>query len=47
MTTAMKAAPLRTDLVLGAVFVIALLTIALFAIVGLIERLAMPWRPRP
>jgi ABC-type nitrate/sulfonate/bicarbonate transport system permease component len=31
---------------LGAVFVIALLTIALFAIVGLVERLAMPWRPK-
>jgi len=47
MTTAIRAAPIRTDLVLGAVFVIAALTIALFAIVGLIERLAMPWRPKP
>jgi ABC-type nitrate/sulfonate/bicarbonate transport system permease component len=34
------------DLVLGAVFVIALLTILLFALVGVVERLAMPWRPR-
>jgi ABC-type nitrate/sulfonate/bicarbonate transport system permease component len=47
MTTAARAAPIRTDLVLGAVFVIALLTIVLFAVVGLVERLAMPWRPRP
>jgi ABC-type nitrate/sulfonate/bicarbonate transport system permease component len=47
MTTAIQAAPIRTDLVLGAVFVIATLTIALFAVVGLIERLVMPWRPRP
>jgi ABC-type nitrate/sulfonate/bicarbonate transport system permease component len=47
MTTAIRAAPIRTDLVLGAVFVIAILTLALFAIVGLIERLAMPWRPKP
>lgn len=46
MTTARNAAPIRTDLILGAVFVIAVLTIALFAIVGLVERLAMPWRPR-
>jgi ABC-type nitrate/sulfonate/bicarbonate transport system permease component len=46
MTTALNAAPRRTDLMLGAVFVIALLTIALFAIVGLVERLAMPWRPK-
>jgi ABC-type nitrate/sulfonate/bicarbonate transport system permease component len=45
MTTAKNAAPIRTDLVLGAVFVIAVLTIALFAIVGLVERLVMPWRP--
>jgi ABC-type nitrate/sulfonate/bicarbonate transport system permease component len=46
MTTAARAAPMRTDLVLGAVFVIAFLTIALFAVVGLVERLAMPWRPK-
>lgn len=47
MTTAIRAAPIRTDLVLGAVVVIAVLTISLFAVVGVIERLAMPWRPRP
>jgi ABC-type nitrate/sulfonate/bicarbonate transport system permease component len=47
MNDARQAAPIRTDLVLGAVFVIAALTIALFAVVGLIERLVMPWRPRP
>ena len=47
MTTAIRAAPIRTDLVLGAVFVIALLTITLFAVVGVIERLAMPWSHRP
>jgi len=46
MTTAAHAAPYRTDLVLGAVVVIAILTIAMFLLVGLIERLAMPWRPR-
>ncbi len=46
MTTAARAAPMRTDLVLGAVFVIAFLTIALFAVVGVVERLAMPWTPR-
>jgi len=45
MTTAAHAAPIRTDLVLGAVFVIALLTIALFAIVSVVEHVAMPWRP--
>ncbi|HMD46986.1 MAG TPA: ABC transporter permease [Acidimicrobiales bacterium] len=47
MTTAKNAAPIRTDLVFGAVFVTALLTVALFVVVGLIERLAMPWRARP
>ena len=36
--------PVRMDLVLGAVFVIALLTILLFALVGMVERLVMPWR---
>jgi ABC-type nitrate/sulfonate/bicarbonate transport system permease component len=39
-------APVRMDLVLGAVFVIALLTIMLFALVGVVQRVAMPWRPR-
>jgi len=47
MTEAIHNAPVRMDLVLGAVFVIALLTIALFALVGVIERLATPWRARP
>jgi ABC-type nitrate/sulfonate/bicarbonate transport system permease component len=46
MTEAIHNAPVRMDLVLGAVFVIALLTIALFALVGVIERLATPWRAR-
>jgi ABC-type nitrate/sulfonate/bicarbonate transport system permease component len=46
MTTAIRAAPIRTDLVLGAVFVIAVLTITLFGLVGLVERLSMPWRPK-
>ena len=46
MTQAIHDAPVRMDLVLGAVFVIALLTIVLFALVGMIERLAMPWRAR-
>jgi ABC-type nitrate/sulfonate/bicarbonate transport system permease component len=39
-----QAAPRRTDLVFGATLVTALLTVALFVVVGLIERLAMPWR---
>jgi ABC-type nitrate/sulfonate/bicarbonate transport system permease component len=42
MTTSKNA--FRTDLVFGAVFVTALLTLALFAIVSIAERLAMPWR---
>lgn len=45
MTTAAHAAPVETDLVLGAVGVVALLTIALFCAVGVAQRLAMPWRP--
>jgi ABC-type nitrate/sulfonate/bicarbonate transport system permease component len=45
MTEARGAAPIRTDLVLGATFVTALLTIALFVVVGALQRLAMPWRP--
>ena len=47
MTQAIHDAPVRMDLVLGAVFVIALLTIALFALVGVVQRVAMPWKPRP
>lgn len=35
---------LRTDLVFGAVLVTALLTLALFGVVALLERLSMPWR---
>jgi ABC-type nitrate/sulfonate/bicarbonate transport system permease component len=46
MTTAAGAAPIETDLVLGAVLVIAILTILLFGLVGLVQRLAMPWLPK-
>lgn len=46
MTYASHGAPVRTDLVLGATFVTALLTIALFALVGVAQRVAMPWRAR-
>jgi ABC-type nitrate/sulfonate/bicarbonate transport system permease component len=42
MTTSKNA--FRTDLVFGAVFVTAALTLLLFAVVALLERLAMPWR---
>jgi ABC-type nitrate/sulfonate/bicarbonate transport system permease component len=42
MTAAKNA--LRYDLVFGAVLVTALLTLVLFAIVAVLERLAMPWR---
>jgi ABC-type nitrate/sulfonate/bicarbonate transport system permease component len=42
MTTTKNA--FRTDLVFGAVLVTALLTLILFAIVALAERLALPWR---
>ncbi len=42
MTTSKNA--FRTDLVFGAVLVTSLLTLALFGIVTLLERLAMPWR---
>ncbi len=34
----------RTELVFGAILVTTLLTLALFVIVALLERLAMPWR---
>lgn len=42
MTTAKNA--FRTDLVFGAILVTALLTLSLFGLVALLERLAMPWR---
>jgi ABC-type nitrate/sulfonate/bicarbonate transport system permease component len=42
MTTAKGA--FRTDLVFGAVLVTAVLTLALYGVVALAERLAMPWR---
>lgn len=42
MTTAKNA--FRIDLVFGAVLVTALLTLALFGVVAILERLAMPWR---
>jgi ABC-type nitrate/sulfonate/bicarbonate transport system permease component len=46
MYTAAHAAPVATDLVFGSIVVIALLTIALFALVAAAERLAMPWKER-
>lgn len=46
MYTAAHAAPVETDLVFGAIVVVALLTIVLFLLVGVAERVAMPWRPR-
>ncbi len=46
MISSKNAAPPLTDLVFGAVLVTALLTCALFLIVALMQRLAMPWRPR-
>ncbi|HEY1480230.1 MAG TPA: ABC transporter permease [Gaiellales bacterium] len=42
MTTSKNA--FRTDLVFGAVLVTAALTLVLFGLVVLVERLAMPWR---
>jgi ABC-type nitrate/sulfonate/bicarbonate transport system permease component len=42
MTTSKNA--FRTDLVFGAVFVTAALTLLLFGVVALLERLSMPWR---
>jgi ABC-type nitrate/sulfonate/bicarbonate transport system permease component len=45
MTSVSTAAPVETDLELGATFVVSILTIALFVLVGVIQRLAMPWRP--
>lgn len=46
MYTAAHAAPVATNLVFGSIAVIALLTIALFALVAAAERLAMPWKER-
>jgi ABC-type nitrate/sulfonate/bicarbonate transport system permease component len=46
MYSAAHAAPVATDLVFGAIVAIALLTIALFAVVAGLERVAMPWKPR-
>ena len=46
MNAARGAAPSRTDLIVGATVVTALLTIALFVVVGVLQRVAMPWRPR-
>jgi ABC-type nitrate/sulfonate/bicarbonate transport system permease component len=45
MTSVSTAAPVRTDLELGATFVVSSLTIALFVLVSVVQRLAMPWRP--
>ncbi|HLH46157.1 MAG TPA: ABC transporter permease [Acidimicrobiales bacterium] len=45
MTQASTNAPVRTDLVFGATLVTAVLTVALFLVVALVERFAMPWRP--
>jgi ABC-type nitrate/sulfonate/bicarbonate transport system permease component len=44
MNAARGAAPSRTDLIVGATVVTAVLTIALFVLVGLLQRLAMPWQ---
>lgn len=46
MNAARGAAPSRTDLIVGATAVTALLTIVLFGVVGVLQRVAMPWRPR-
>jgi ABC-type nitrate/sulfonate/bicarbonate transport system permease component len=45
MTSVSTAAPVRTDLELGATFVVSVLTIALFVMVSVVQRLVMPWRP--
>jgi ABC-type nitrate/sulfonate/bicarbonate transport system permease component len=45
MTSVSTAAPVRTDLELGATFVVSILTIALFVLVSVVQRLVMPWRP--
>jgi ABC-type nitrate/sulfonate/bicarbonate transport system permease component len=36
----------RTDLVFGAIVVTAMVSLSLYAMVGLLERLAVPWAPR-
>lgn len=46
MTAAAQDAPRHTDVVLGGTVVTALLTVALFGVVALVQRAAMPWRPR-
>jgi ABC-type nitrate/sulfonate/bicarbonate transport system permease component len=46
MTTWAHATPVRTDLVLGATALTAVLTIALFGAVAVLERLVMPWSER-
>jgi ABC-type nitrate/sulfonate/bicarbonate transport system permease component len=45
MNAARTDAPIQTDLVFGATLVTAVATIVLFCIVGLVERMVMPWRP--
>ncbi len=45
LTAAAHDVPARTDLVFGATVVTALLTVALFVVVGVLQRLVMPWRP--
>jgi ABC-type nitrate/sulfonate/bicarbonate transport system permease component len=46
MYSAAHDAPAATDLVFGATVVTALLTIVLFGVVAILQRVAMPWRPR-
>lgn len=46
MTYAAQDAPRQTDVVFGLTVVTAVLTIVLFGVVTLAQRLAMPWRPR-
>ncbi|MCA9860618.1 MAG: ABC transporter permease subunit, partial [Thermomicrobiales bacterium] len=40
----LASASLKTDLVFACVLVLAVMAIGLFALIALIERLAMPWR---
>lgn len=44
LNSAAQAAPRRTDLVFGATLVTALVTIAVFVLVGTLERLVAPWQ---
>lgn len=46
MIASKNAAPPLTDLVFGAVFVTALLTVVLFLFVAFLQRLTMPWLPK-